>query len=66
MGVVLEGSDFIVFYNIKTQAFSMVDTAHKKFPLKDSKNHNGVVVKWTKNIEGTEFRLMEYTDKSTF
>ena len=26
--------DFIAFYNLKTQAYSMVDTAHKKFPLK--------------------------------
>ena len=62
MGVVLEGSDFIVFYSMKTQAFSMVDTAHNKFPLQASNYQNGMVVKWTKNVEGTELRLMECTD----
>ena len=66
MGVVLEGSDFIVFYSMKTQAFSMVDTAHKKFPVQVSDDKGEMKVNWTKNVVGTGFRVMSCTEKQTF
>ena len=51
--------DYIVYYNIKTQAFAIVDTAHKKFPINVGSETDVNLVRWTKNIDGTDFRLME-------
>lgn len=44
----------------------MVDTTHRKFPVKVSGENNETLVKWTKNIDGTDFRLMECIEKRDF
>ena len=36
LGVVMKDLDFIGFYNLKSKAFFMVDTAHRKFPIMNS------------------------------
>ena len=65
MGVVLEDQNFIVFYDLKSMAFSMVDTAHKKFPTPTSSVKDSIKVRWTKNCEGSDFRLMDYIDQGS-
>ena len=51
---------------MNTQAFSMVDTAHKKFPVQVSDDKGEMKVNWTKNVVGTGFRVMSCTEKRTF
>ena len=59
VGVVLKDLDFIVYYNVNTKTFSMVDTAHKKFPVPHSDDQSKMLVTWTKNCDGSDFRLMD-------
>ena len=65
MGVVLKDLDFIVYYNVNSKNFSMVDTADKKFPVPSSDDQSEMVVTWTKNCDGSDFRLMDCMVKET-
>ena len=65
MGVVLKDLDFIVYYNVNCKTFSIIDTAHKKFPIPRSDDQSEMVVTWTKNCDGSDFRLMDCKVKET-
>ena len=65
VGVVLKDLDFIVYYNVNTKTFSMVDTAHRNFPIPNSGDQSEMVVTWTKNCDGSDFRLMDCSVKET-
>ena len=41
----------------------MVDTAHDSFPMNTGCEESENSIKWTKNIDGTDFHLMECSMK---
>ena len=65
VGVVLKNLDFIVYYNVNSKTFSMVDTAHNKFPVPRSDDQSKTVVTWTQNCDNSDFRLMDCKVKET-
>ena len=66
LGVVLEAKegDFIVFYNLNSRAFSMVNTTHKKFPVPNREDTERKI-EWTQNCAGSDYRLMQTLDNKT-
>ena len=57
--------DFVVFYNIKSETYSLVDTTHEKFPLSLGNDQNEIEVKHSSNVDGTDYRLMICLNKKT-
>ena len=44
----------------------MVNSTHKKYPVPNRDSREKLVVTWTKNCEGSDFRLMECLNNKTF
>ena len=51
--------DFVVYYNMKSQAYSIVDLNHKKFPSNIRSDQSDTVVRRNQIVDGTDFHLIE-------